>query len=258
MSQVAKKGIGLAPLAIRLGHLYPDHLNIYGDRGNVVSLVYRAQCMGIAVQVVSLGLGTAFNPQDVDILFMGGGQDCQQLTIADDLHAIKAPLIKAAVEQGAVMLGICGGYQLMGHYYQPHEGDRVKGLGLVDAYTVAGHRRMIGNVIIERPDGQTLVGFENHSGQTYLGSGVTPLGQVRQGAGNNGKDGTEGIWHILGKGTLMGTYLHGSLLPKNPMLADQIIQLALAKTMDASTTQALMPAHAIEQHAHDRALSLRY
>lgn len=239
---------------LRIGHLYPDHLNIYGDRGNLVALVYRAQAMGVQLDVVPLGLGVDFNPDEIDMLFMGGGQDCQQVTLADDLHRIKAPLIKAAVDKGAVMLGICGGYQLMGHYYQPHEGDRVMGLSLIDAYTVAGHNRMIGNVIIERPDGSTLVGFENHSGLTYLGAGVMPLGYARQGSGNNGQDRTEGVC----QGTLIGTYLHGSLLPKNPALADELLRLALAKHGIDAPSPSVTVAHAIEQHAHDRALALRY
>lgn len=235
-----------------LGHLYPHHLNIYGDRGNMLALYQRADWRNIAVDVVDIGPGKAIDPNNYDILFMGGGQDAQQMAVCKDLQAIKAEGIKQAVAEGVVMLGICGGYQLMGHYYQPHQGERLPGLGLIDAYTVAGSRRFIGNVAIRRPDGTTVVGFENHSGLTYLGDGVTPLGQVITGYGNNGQDGTEGA--VVGN--LYGTYLHGSLLPKNPQLADELILKALQHRYGPDVTLAPLT-NTLEEKAHQKALAFK-
>lgn len=235
-----------------LGHLYPDHLNIYGDRGNILALYQRAAWRGIALEVVNLPPGVPVDPDHVDILFMGGGQDTQQIKVCQDLQSVKATGIKQAVENGAVMLGICGGYQLMGHYYQPHQGDKLPGLSLMDAYTVAGSKRFIGNVSIKRPDGSTVVGFENHSGLTYLGNSVQPLGAVITGYGNNGEDNTEGA--VVGN--LYGTYLHGSLLPKNPRLADEILLKALQRRYGHSI--ALSPlTDTLENKAHQKALTLK-
>lgn len=239
-------------MQLTLGHLYPNHLNLYGDRGNVLALYQRAQWRGIDFTIVDLGPGVSFDPKGIDILFMGGGQDTQQIKICQDLQDVKADSIKEAVRLGCVMLGICGGYQLMGHYYQPHEGDRLPGLSLVDAYTVAGPKRHIGNVVVQRENGQTVVGFENHSGLTSLGQGVTPLGRVTTGSGNNGQDGTEGV----ATGNLYGTYLHGSLLPKNPDLADELLLKALQYRYGPDVT---LPAlnNTLEDRAHHFALQLR-
>ncbi len=236
---------------LTLGHLYPDHLNIYGDRGNILALYQRARWRGIEVTVMPLPPDSLFNPDEIDILFMGGGQDTQQTKICHDLYTVKSERIKTAVAQGTVMLGICGGYQLMGHYYQPHQGDRLLGLSLMDAYTVAGSKRFIGNVSIQRPDGSTVVGFENHSGLTFLGEGVTPLGSVLHGYGNNGQDGKEGA--VVGN--LYGTYLHGSLLPKNPNLTDELLTKALQRKYGTITLEPLQDT--LEQYAHEKALSLR-
>ena len=185
---------------------------------------------GFDATVTSLSAGDTFHPEDFDLLFMGGGQDAQQVAILDDLHRLKAESIKQAASNGVVLLTICGGYQLLGHYYQPHDGDKLQGLSLIDAYTIAGAERFIGNVVIERLQHSrrelqpsTIVGFENHSGLTYLADGVSPLGKVTLGKGNNGQDGTEGVW----QNNLIGTYLHGSLLPKNPMFTDAILKQAL-------------------------------
>lgn len=239
-------------MKLTLGHLYPDHLNIYGDRGNVLALYQRATWRAIAFEVVGLGPGVAIDPDQFDILFMGGGQDTQQIKICSDLQAVKAKGILEAVQNGAVMLGICGGYQLMGHYYQPHQGDKLPGLSLIDAYTVAGSTRFIGNVSIRRPNGSTVVGFENHSGLTYLGEGVEPLGQVLQGYGNNGQDSTEGAM----VGNLYGTYLHGSLLPKNPQLTDELLLKALQRRYGNEVV--LTPlSQDFEQVAHQKALSFK-
>lgn len=215
-------------LDLRIAHLYAHFLNIYGDRGNIITLVQRARWCGVDVRVDAIGLNADLHPEEYDLFFVGGGQDKQQQVIAADLQRLSKPLHQS-INDGAVILSVCGGYQLLGHYYKPHEGDELKGISLVDAHTVAGHRRMIGNVVVQRQDGSTLVGFENHSGRTMLGTGVQPLGKVVTGNGNNGDDGMEGVAQVVGKGKVYGTYLHGSLLPKNPQLADELIRLALSR-----------------------------
>lgn len=236
---------------LTLGHLYPAHLNMYGDRGNVLALSFRALARGIALTVIELHPGDHLLADSVDLLFMGGGQDTQQWKIATDLMTLKADPIREAVKQGVVILTICGGYQLLGQYYQPHEGDKIPGLGILDAYTVAGPTRFIGNVVVERPDGSTLVGFENHSGLTFLGDGLQPLGRVRVGAGNNGQDGMEGAV----QGAIYGTYLHGSLLPKNPALTDELLLKALQRRYGADVTLPELES-SVEMKAHQVALHL--
>jgi CobQ-like glutamine amidotransferase family enzyme len=237
---------------LRIAHLYPDHMNLYGDRGNVLCLVQRCLWRGWQAEVIGVGLGEAINPDYYDLYFMGGGQDTQQIKIVDDLHATKADSLRQAAANQAVFLTICGGYQLLGHYYKPHQGPELKGLSLMDVTTVAGHTRFIGNVSIRRPDGTTLVGFENHSGLTTLGKDVQPLGKVIRGRGNNGQDGTEGAVF----GHLYGTYLHGSLLPKNPALADELITKALARRYGQVTLPTLANDQ-LEAQAHQRALVLK-
>lgn len=237
-------------MELRIAYLYPDQLNIYGDRGNILTLYQRCQWRGIDVKISTLDLGQPVDPEWGDFYFMGGGQDTQQIQVCEDLHQVKGDNIKQAANNGAVFLTICGGYQLLGHYYKPHQGDELRGLSLMDAYTVAGNTRFIGNVAIERPDGSRVVGFENHSGRTYLGKDVTPLGKVIHGNGNNGEDGMEGA----AVGNLYGTYLHGSLLPKNPALADELITKALARRYGSVTLTPLTDQ--FEQQAHDRALAL--
>jgi len=212
-----------------VGWLYPDLMNIYGDRGNITTLVKRAQWRGFDARVVELGRGTAEGMEDVDVFFFGGGQDREQALVYEDLVEVKRPKLERAVVSGAMVLAICGGYQLLGHFYQTATGERYPGIGLLDVTTEAGRKRFIGDVIVDCAiDGlkpSTLVGFENHSGRTFLGPAATPLGNVRLGNGNNGADGTEGC---LQSGVI-GTYLHGSLLPKNPHLADHLIRRALAR-----------------------------
>lgn len=239
-------------MELTLGHLYPDHLNIYGDRGNVLTLYQRAAWRNITLHVIGLGPGVPIDPERFDLFFIGGGQDTQQIKICQDLHDVKADGLIRSVKRGAVMLGICGGYQLMGHYYQPHEGERLPGLSLIDAYTVAGAKRFIGNVVIQRPEGATVVGFENHSGQTFLGEGVTPLGKVMHGYGNNGQDNLEGA--VVGN--LYGTYLHGSLLPKNPALADELLLKSL-KSRYGESVELPPISDKLENKAHESALALR-
>lgn len=237
-------------MELRIAYLYPDHLNIYGDRGNILTLYQRCQWRGIQAKILSIGMGEAIDPDVADLYFMGGGQDTQQIQVCNDLQQVKATALKTAAANGAVFLTICGGYQLLGHYYKPHQGEELGGLSLMDAYTVAGQTRYIGNVIIKRPDGSQVVGFENHSGRTYLGKDLSALGQVVQGHGNNGEDGQEGAVC----GNLYGTYLHGSLLPKNPLLADELITKALARRYGTIQLEPL--ADTLEHQAHTRALSL--
>lgn len=211
-------------LKISIAHLYPELLNLYGDIGNIIALKKRCEWRGIEVEFEEIHSGD--NIKDHDIYFIGGGQDKQQEEAADELFTHKWFLLKER-DRGAVFLGICGGYQLFGHYYQPHDKEKLKGISLLDAYTVAGDKRFIGNVTAKTdfltPD--TLVGFENHSGLTYLQGNTIPLARITTGSGNNGKDGTEGARYK----NVFGTYLHGSFLPKNPHFTDYIIELALEK-----------------------------
>jgi hypothetical protein len=239
----------IGTVELRIGHLYAHFLNIYGDRGNIVTLTRRAQWREITVIVKAIGLSEPIDPDYFDLYFIGGGQDKQQMVIAQDLLK-RSALIHKAVEQKAVILAICGGYQLLGHYYRPHQGDELRGISILDAHTIAGNRRMIGNVAIKRNDGSTLVGFENHSGQTFLGKDLHCLGKVIVGNGNNGQDGQEGAC----QGTVYGTYLHGSLLPKNPAFADLLITQALSRRYGQVNLAPLDDS--VEILAHKRALSL--
>jgi CobQ-like glutamine amidotransferase family enzyme len=234
---------------LRIAHLYADEMNIYGDRGNILTLVKRAEWRGIPVQIRPIGRGPSPDLSDIDLIFWGGGQDRDQELVFTDAAAHKVDAIKKAIDSGAVVLAVCGGYQLLGEYYVTAEGRTLPGLGLVDLHTVPGPKRNIGNIVIEtnglglRPS--TLVGFENHSGRTYLGSGLTPLGRVLRGAGNNGADGSEGVV----SGNIFGTYLHGSLLPKNPHFADLLLDRALQRRGQVR----LEPLDdSIEMSAHDR------
>ena len=211
-------------LKIFIAHLYPKLLNLYGDMGNIITLKKRCEWRGIDVEFEEINVGDRI--KDHDLYFIGGGQDKQQEEVAGELYSHKSELHRQR-NAGAVFLGICGGYQLFGHYYQPHDKDKLLGISLLDAYTVAGKKRFIGNVTIKTDflSPNTLVGFENHSGLTYLQGETKPLGQAVVGNGNNGKDSFEGGRYM----NVFGTYLHGSLLPKNPHFADYLIELALEK-----------------------------
>ena len=241
-------------LSLRIAHLYAHFLNIYGDRGNIITLVQRARWRGIDVTVDAIGVEQDFDPQYYDLFFVGGGQDKQQQVIAGDLQRLSKTM-HSAINGGAVILAVCGGYQLLGHYYRPATGDELKGISLIDATTVAGNRRMIGNVVVQRKNGDTLVGFENHSGRTFLGNDVEALGTVSTGNGNNGEDKLEGAAQVVGKGKVYGTYLHGSLLPKNPRLADELLQLAINRRHGSVTLQTLDDS--LESLAHENALRFR-
>jgi hypothetical protein len=204
--------------------IYPTLLSIYADRGNVRVLEQRCAWRGIDYRVQPLALGADLDPGSADIILLGGGQDRDQVLVARELIR-QTPLIRAAIDDGACLLAVCGGYQLLGHRYRGHQGDDIPGTGLVDLETVAGDTRLIGNVLVDCGGGRTMVGFENHAGRTWLGGGVQPLGRVIAGAGNNGEDRTEGCRAER----IVGTYVHGPLLPKNPWIADELIGHALAR-----------------------------
>jgi CobQ-like glutamine amidotransferase family enzyme len=213
-------------MELRLLALYPDRMNIYADRGNILFLRRRCEWRGIGFSYAAAGAGETIDPASHDLVYLGGGQDRDQRAVAADMVESKREALGVAVADGAVMLAVCGGYQLLGHSYQLGE-ERLPGLGLADLETVREPgKRLIGNVAIEVDLGdgpQTIAGFENHGGRTYLGDAATPLGRVVKGFGNNGQDGLEGVR----RGNLIGTYLHGPLLPKNAWLADRLIVLAL-------------------------------
>jgi CobQ-like glutamine amidotransferase family enzyme len=212
-----------------VGWLYPDLMNIYGDRGNILTLLKRAEWRDYEAKLVELGRGMTKQMDEVDIFFFGGGQDREQALVYEDLLEFKQPPLERAVADGAGILAVCGGYQLLGHYYQTADGERLPGIGMIDVRTEAGKKRCIGDVVVDTEidtlNPKTLVGFENHSGRTFLGPKAKPLGKIRMGCGNNASDGMEGCL----QGNVLGTYLHGSLLPKNPHLADYLIRNALIR-----------------------------
>ena len=240
-------------MRLTIGWLYGTKMNIYGDRGNVLALERRARWRGIETETREIGLGEPI-PADIDVFFFGGGQDQEQVAVSADLLGEKGEALKAAVEDGAALLAVCGGYQLLGHEYRPHDGPVLPGIGLFDLVTEAGPERFIGNVVVDTPFGE-LVGFENHSGLTTLGPGTKPLGRVRVGRGNNGRDRTEGALHKHA----VGCYLHGSLLPKNPTFADWLLAAGLARRHGPVDLPPLDDA--LEQAAHasavDRAVRTR-
>jgi hypothetical protein len=214
--------------ALRLLALYPEQMNIYADRGNMLFLRRRCEWRGIGFEHAIAGPGESFDPFAHDLIYIGGGQDRDQVLVAEDMVRTKRDSLASAVDDGAVVLAVCGGYQLLGHGYQLGE-KRIPGLGLADLETVREPGpRLIGNVAIEVDLGEgprVIAGFENHGGRTYLGEGAEPLGRVVKGFGNNGKDGFEGVR----RANMIGTYLHGPLLPKNAWLADRLVQLAIAR-----------------------------
>ncbi|MGL4572353.1 MAG: type 1 glutamine amidotransferase [Clostridium sp.] len=215
-------------MELNICHLYPDLLNVYGDVGNILILKSRAESRGITVNIHNVSINDDFNADDFDIVFFGGGQDYEQSIVSDDLKNNKTVELTRYVEDSKVLIAICGGYQLLGKYYRAPNGEKLEGLGILNIYTEGGDTRFIGNTIIHNDEfNQTYVGFENHSGRTYIND-LKPLGKVIEGYGNNGEDGHEGCIY---KNTF-GTYFHGSLLSKNPELADKFLELALNKKYD--------------------------
>ncbi|MGZ5309335.1 MAG: type 1 glutamine amidotransferase [Solirubrobacterales bacterium] len=237
---------------LRLLALYPEQMNIYADRGNITFLRRRCEWRGIGFAYAASGPGEGFDPSAHDLIYIGGGQDRDQVIVAADMVSTKREALASAIEDDAVVLAVCGGYQLLGHGYQLGE-QRMEGLGLADLETVREPGpRLIGNVAIEVDLGggpKVLAGFENHGGRTYLGEGAEPLGRVLSGHGNNGGDGLEGVR----RRNMIGTYLHGPLLPKNAWLADRLIALAIARAGGAEPE--LEPlGDDLERAAHESAL----
>jgi CobQ-like glutamine amidotransferase family enzyme len=217
----------VAERTLRVCALYPDLLNIYADRGNLLLLQRRCEWRGIGFRLRGAGLGDPLDPDAHDLFYIGGGQDRDQALCARDMVATKRDALHAAAARGAVIFAVCGGYQLLGHGYDMG-GERLPGVALVDLETVREEGpRLIGNVAIEADDGRVLAGFENHGGRTRLGPGERPLGRVLRGHGNDGRSGYEGV-RGGPHGTVVGTYLHGPLLPKNAHFADWLTAAALA------------------------------
>ena len=209
-------------MRIRVGHLYPDYLNIYADRGNIAVFAQRAKWRGHELHVDAIGMDDAIVPGEHDLYYVGGGQDREQLLVAENLARKAQPLIDA-VHGGAALLAVCGGYQLLGRGYKGFHGEEMPGVGLLPLETVAGETRMIGDVLLDTELGP-VAGFENHAGRTHLDEGAEPLGRVVSGFGNDGSSGYEGCRLLRA----IGTYLHGPLLPRNPQLADWLLAQALA------------------------------
>jgi hypothetical protein len=233
-------------MIVRVAHLYPDYLNIYADRGNIAVLTGRAELRGHALDVRAIGIGEPVPAGEIDLFYIGGGQDREQALVAQDLVE-KSDALRAAAEADAVVLGVCGGYQLLGRRYRDSAGVELPGIGLLPLETLAGERRMIGDVLLACPwAGRTLAGFENHAGRTYLDADGEPLGQVVHGFGNDGVSGFEGCRYRR----VYGTYLHGPLLPRNPWFADHLLSEAMAhRTGEAP--QPLAPlADELELEAH--------
>ena len=223
-------------MELNIYHLYPDVLNLYGDRGNVLCMQRRLEWRGMQANIVNVPIGTKLDAKNCDLIFIGGGQDFEQEVLLDDLKGEKTAELKAAIEDGVPVLAICGGYQMLGQYYKTWDGQQCDFTGALDLYTVGSEQRMIGNYMFSCEEaGCNIVGFENHSGKTYLGSGVRPLGRVLEGSGNNGEDGTEGARYK----NVFASYSHGCLLPKNPKLADLILQTALERKYGACTLPSL-------------------
>jgi lipid II isoglutaminyl synthase (glutamine-hydrolysing) len=238
-------------MELRVLALYPEQMNIYADRGNMIFLRRRCEWRGIEFSYASAGPGEGIDPEAHDLFYVGGGQDRDQRMVAGDMLATKRNALASSLDDGAVVLAVCGGYQLLGHSYQLGE-ERIAGLGLADLETIREPGpRLIGNVAIEADLGggpRVIAGFENHGGRTYLGERAQPLGRVVKGFGNNGQDGLEGVR----RGNLIGTYLHGPLLPKNAWLADRLIQLALTRR-EGSEPQLEPLDDTLEAAAHESA-----
>ncbi|WHH57051.1 glutamine amidotransferase [Petroclostridium sp. X23] len=232
---------------LTIGHLYPDLLNLYGDRGNILSLKKRCEWRGITVEIKEYELNDDIDFSQLDIIFLGGGSDREQLLVCNRLKEIKKD-INEYVEDNGVVVAVCGGYQLLGHYYKLKD-QSIEGLSVLDIYTEMGNTRLIGNVVIESEllgKTEKIVGFENHGGRTHIND-HQPLGIVEYGHGNNGKDGYEGVIYK----NVIGTYLHGPLFPKNPALTDYVLSKALSRAYPDSFTQLPVLDDAVELNARD-------
>jgi CobQ-like glutamine amidotransferase family enzyme len=232
---------------IRVGHLYPDYLNIYADRGNIAVFARRARLRGHELEVTPIGMNDAIVPGDHDLYYVGGGQDREQYLVAENLAAKAEPLIEAVSGDGAALLAVCGGYQLLGRGYRGFHGEDMPGVGLLPLETIAGETRMIGDVLLESTELGTIAGFENHAGRTRLEPGAEPLGRVVFGYGNDGESGYEGC--RLGRA--IGTYLHGPLLPRNPRLADWLLAQALAHRTGGGAPELAPLDDCLEAEAHE-------
>ena len=235
-------------MELNICHLYPDILNLYGDRGNIITMKRRLEDRGIKVNIDECSIGQPLNADKYDIFFIGGGQDFEQEVLLRDLSSGKAQDIRTAVEEEKTFLAICGGYQMLGEYYKTWDGVQLDFIGAIGVHTIGAKESMIGNYMFRTTpeSGDTVVvGFENHSGKTYLSEQVAPLGMMLSGNGNNGEDKTEGARYK----NVFGTYSHGSLLPKNPVLCDFILQTALNHRYDGAEPLAPLD-DTLELNAH--------
>lgn len=235
-------------MELNICHLYPDILNLYGDRGNIITMKRRLEGRGIKVNIDECSIGQPLNADKYDIFFIGGGQDFEQEVLLRDLSSGKAQDIRTAVEEEKTFLAICGGYQMLGEYYKTWDGVQLDFIGAIGVHTIGAKERMIGNYMFRTTpeSGDTVVvGFENHSGKTYLSEQVAPLGMMLSGNGNNGEDKTEGARYK----NVFSTYSHGSLLPKNPVLCDFILQTALNHRYDGAEPLAPLD-DTLELNAH--------
>ncbi|WP_297775615.1 type 1 glutamine amidotransferase [Blautia sp.] len=220
-------------MKLTIGHLYPELLNLYGDRGNIQCMMKRSLWRGIEAETIAFGLEDSIDFSKLDIVLLGGGSDREQRIVCSRLRDIRENF-HHYVEDGGSVLAVCGGYQLLGHYYKTEE-DTLEGLSLVDLYTEQGSPRLIDNIVLENPDfSLPIVGFENHGGRTYIGDNK-PFGKVVYGHGNNGEDGQEGVLYK----NVVGTYLHGPLLPKNPHICDYLLSNALERKYGKGTLEPL-------------------
>ncbi len=234
---------------INICHLYPDLLNLYGDNGNIICMKSRLEKRGISCNVTGLSVGDKLEADKFDLFFIGGGQDFEQDVLLKDADLNKKDEIKRAMEAGKVFLCICGGYQILGKYYKTWDGKELEFMGLIDFYTEGHNERMIGNYMFECDalGGDYIVGFENHSGKTFLGDGINPIGKVVTGGGNNGIDGMEGLHYK----NVFGAYCHGPMLPKNPKFCDLLLQTALDVKYGEGTVTLAPIDDTLENNAHN-------
>lgn len=231
-------------MKLTIGHLYPDLLNLYGDRGNIQCMIKRCQWRGIEAETREYQLTDSIDFQNLDIVLLGGGSDREQMLVCEQLKTIQSDFNSYVVDNG-VVIAVCGGYQLLGHYYDTAEG-RIEGLSLVDLYTEQGSPRLISNIVIQNEALDTpIVGFENHGGRTFI-NGNKPLGRVLSGFGNNGEDGEEGVMYK----NVIGTYLHGPLLPKNPHICDLLLSRALTRKYGKAELQPLDDTQELEANRY--------